>query len=63
MKIKTITVGRGLTINLGDYESARLDVSIGIDLDDGDDPDEVYQMASDFIDQKLEQDMDALKDG
>ena len=61
MRIKTITVSRGVTINLGNYESARLDVSVAFELDETDEPDEVYQKASDFIDQKLDQDMEALK--
>lgn len=37
MKIKTITVSRGCTLNMGNYESLRLEVSMSADLDDYED--------------------------
>ncbi len=38
MRIKEITVSLGQTINLGNYESHRLDVSVTAELETGDDP-------------------------
>lgn len=62
MKVKEITVNRGFTIKLDNYEFARLDASITMVLDEKDDPEQVYQAASDFVDQRLSEDMDALND-
>lgn len=36
MKIKSITIKRGSTINLGNYESARYDVEATAELDEKD---------------------------
>ena len=42
MRIKTIEVLMGRTVNLGNYESARFDVSVSAELDSSDDPRKVY---------------------
>jgi hypothetical protein len=41
MRVKTITVGFGSTINLGNYNSARLDVQYEVELDEGEDAESV----------------------
>lgn len=37
-KVKTVTLRRGATVNMGNYESERYEVEISVDLDKGDDP-------------------------
>lgn len=63
MKIRTVSVERAYTLNLGNYESARLQAGITLDLDETDDPDQVYAFAVKFVDDRLSEDMDNLKTG
>jgi len=54
----SITVEGGRVINLGNYETARVGVSITVPCDKGS-LDEAYQFATDWVDSKIEE---ALKD-
>lgn len=38
MQIKTITVAYSRTFNLGNYNSARFEVTLGAEIEEGDDP-------------------------
>lgn len=42
-EIKTISVTYGRKFNLGDYNSAHIEISMWADLEAGDDPDEVTE--------------------
>ena len=43
MKIKTVTVSLGITVNVGDYQSERHDIEIAADLDKTDNPQNVHE--------------------
>lgn len=53
--IKQFTVGFGRTINLGNYESARVEGSVTFEIADGDDVREREQMAQQELRRLLEQ--------
>lgn len=61
-QIREISVERFYTLNLGNYESARLGASATVHLTEDDDPDEAYERAVEFIEDKLAADMEVLKD-
>ena len=54
MRIKRITVGKGLTINLGDWNSLKPSVSFEAELDDGDDPEMVREHLKQMVDEHLD---------
>jgi len=43
MKNRRIEVSLGKTLNMGQYESARIDIGLAADIDDGADLDESYR--------------------
>jgi hypothetical protein len=45
MRVKSIEVNLGTKIYLGDFESVTVGAGIQIDLEDGDDPKDVYSYA------------------
>lgn len=49
MRIKTITAGFGVTINLGGYESARIDLAYTAELSEADDPDDVRRQLGERV--------------
>lgn len=53
MKIKQITYGRGETVNTGNFNSVRVDVSVTADIEDGDSPEEVYAKVRDAVNSKV----------
>lgn len=59
--IKEITVERAYTLNLGNYESARLGMTATAHLSEGDDVDEVYNNVTEFVEDKLAAEMEVLK--
>ena len=44
----------GVTINLGNFESARLDVGAAMDVSPGEDPDIVFSRCVEFVKEHLE---------
>ena len=62
-KITELTIERFYTINLGNFESAKLGASATVQVSSGDDPNEVYEDTVAFLEEKLMGDMDALGDG
>lgn len=54
MKVREITVAVGRTVNLGNYESARVDVSVTVEVPPGEDADLVFTEAYKWVDAKLE---------
>lgn len=60
-KITELTVERSYTLNLGNFESARLGASATVHLTEDDDPEEAYEQATEFIETKIATDMDVLK--
>lgn len=49
MKFKTITYRRGVTLNIGDFESVRVDVEATVELD-GEDFEEAYSAVKEEVD-------------
>lgn len=60
MKIKQITVTLGRTLNLGNYESARMDVGVTVDLDPDDNPSEVFEATYKTAKEKLNSKIETL---
>jgi len=58
--VTKIEINRQFTLNLGNYESARLGISMTIDIGPDDDPDVEYDKLLDKIDQKLQDEIEAF---
>lgn len=54
MKIKEIHVERSSTVNTGNYNSERFTAGVTIELEDGDDPDTVFDQAFKNCDRQIE---------
>jgi len=56
-----VKVSKGLTINMGNYESLRLDVGVEIDAASSNkrEIENVYERASEFVRDKLQEEVDA----
>jgi hypothetical protein len=55
MKVKTVTVSKARTINLGDYNSIKIQYGISVELDEGDKYGETFQFAETIVDEKLDE--------
>lgn len=55
-----VHVGFGLTINLGNYESARLDVSVEVPCYK-EQVDDAYQAAKGWVEQRIHQEIEEIK--
>lgn len=53
MKIVELTYSRGETINTGNFNSVRLDISATVRPDEGESPEEVYAKARDAVNSKV----------
>jgi len=53
MKITDITYARGATINTGNFNSVRLDVSVTAHVDEGEEPETVYARIRDTVNSKV----------
>ncbi len=62
MKIKKIEISLGRTINLGNFESARIDIRMAADLEDrdGDDINKVYDDLMAEVEDKLSAEVDVI---
>ena len=59
MKITQITYARGATINLGNFNSGRFDLSVTIAIQDGEDADEKFVAARDWVAKRIQADVKA----
>lgn len=55
MKVKNVSVSKARTINLGNYNSVKIQYGISIELDEGDKYGEAFQFAEDIVDAKLDE--------
>ena len=60
MIIKRVEVRIGLTKNLGNYESLRLDEGVTVDVEDGEKPSVVINQARTFLEEKINKDAEEL---
>lgn len=60
MRVIKVGVTRAFTLNLGNYESAKVGAWVEIEVEGDDDPEEAYQLASDFVHDKVSQDLSDL---
>ena len=58
---KEIWVSCGITINIGNYESARIDAGISLPIAEGEDTNEVYQAGWAQVRQELKAQKEAIK--
>lgn len=61
IRFTELTVERHYTLNMGNYESVRIGASATVHISEEADPDEAYEQAVEFIDDKLLAEMEALK--
>lgn len=59
--ITEITVERAYTLNMGNYESVRIGMSATAHLHEGENPDEAYEVVTEYVEDKLATEMDVLK--
>jgi len=58
--IKTITVERTYTINLGNFESAKFGATFTADINEDDDPLTAYEELADLVDGVIQNDIEAF---
>ena len=63
MRISKITVGKALTINLGDWNSLKPHVEYEATLNEGDDPEEVRRELCRLVDKHLDEILQQHTDG
>jgi hypothetical protein len=61
MKIDRISMRFGLTINTGNYESARVDVGAEARVEEVDDPFECYKQVEDIATEELQRQIKGIK--
>lgn len=62
MRIAKITVGKGLTIYLGEFSTVKPNIELEAEIHDGDDYDEVRRHLMDIIDAHLEEELNKHMD-
>lgn len=60
MKVTSFSYARGATINQGNFNSARFDISVTVALDDGDDQAASYEKARAWVAKCLAADVKSL---
>lgn len=63
MRIKTITFRRGKTINLGNYESARVDYEVGVELSPEDNYDAVQAKLKEEVERQFAKELAQITSG
>ena len=61
MKITRITYHRGITLNVGDFESVRVDIEASADADDGESFDECYASLKEQVDDAVREEARAVR--
>ncbi len=60
MKIRKISITFGRTINLGNFESARIDIHMEADREEGDDIEDAYSDLRAEVEDRLAAEVDAI---
>lgn len=60
-QVTKVTLRGGFTVNMGNYESARIEAEVEVQLNDGDSTDSAFQIARDLIDKEVGTQMSSLK--
>ena len=63
MKIKTVTYSRGATINQGNFNSSRFDVSVTVELDAEDIAAAVYDKAKAWVNDRIKAEVQQVVKG
>jgi len=61
VRIKELRISRGKTVNLGNYESGRIDVEAAINLTESDDVELEYQRLSNYVKDRLHEEEQDLR--
>lgn len=59
--VKEITVSRGETVNLGNFNSYRVDISISARIAPDDDPNDVYNQLMNWVESNLSNELESVK--
>lgn len=49
----TVSVNLGMTVNLGDFESLRIDIGLEVEGKDGESPTQTYERAYKWVEDRL----------
>lgn len=63
MKIKEISFSRGASLNMGNYNSAKVDVWAKVEVEEGEDPEAAYAALREWIHRKTREEAAAIKGG
>ena len=63
MKVTALTYARGATVNTGNFNSARFDISVTVALEDSDDHAAVYEKAKSWVGRCLAAEVKSLNQG
>ena len=58
MKVKSITTGKRVTLNLGDYNSIQIHHEVTVELEEGDDYDETVAGLNALVDEYVDAEID-----
>ncbi len=56
----TVTFSQGMTVNMGNFESARVDVSFTLDIPEGDDPQDVFESCVSLVETNLREQLASI---
>jgi len=60
-KVKSVSLRGGFTVNMGNYESAKIEAEVELELQEGEDVAEALQQARKIIDAEVGEQMVSLK--
>lgn len=60
-KVKEITVEAAITLNLGNYQSARVSAGATLELQEGEKAKDVYDQAFDMVTTEIDKQLDDIK--
>ena len=60
MRITEVTIGKAMTFNLGNYESARVEVAMTADINEGDDLHGCVEALSNTVQSRLRKEFEPL---
>jgi hypothetical protein len=61
MRVSQITITKGLTVNLGNYNSAKIEVGLVADLDPGEHEGEIYAAVDEQVTEWLKESSKTVK--
>jgi hypothetical protein len=61
MKVKTVSFSRGATLNVGDFESVKVEVGAEAELEDGESAVQAFDKLRRFVNEQVHQEVVAVR--